>query len=119
MKGEPNVIKGSAIDLICELSDPGLPEATYKWERDVNGVVADLGQGISWKKAVAEPSDEGTYACWGANDIGDGNKGELKLNVNEKPTFLGLAWPDSMDVKENEVKTFANGEYYRRMMLAR
>ena len=109
VKGASDVTQGDAISLTCELSDSGNPLATFKWQMKNNdGVVKNLVEVSSTLKIpTSKREDEGVYVCWGINTIGEGAKGEMKVNVNVVPA-IGSDWKSTVDVKENKVGQIFN-----------
>ena len=100
-----NVTEGSRLILACDLADVGVPAGTVRWQfQPTGGAVRDIAeQSRTHVVDKAERPDEGTYFCWGTNEIGNGAKGSLKVNVNVPPLIERDGWEDQQDVKEDEV----------------
>lgn len=87
---KPIVHVGNGVTLTCSANPPGWPVPQFKWFRDNGGETSNnvLFQGSQYVIPRAHEANEGRYQCLAANELGQGEKATIVLEVHQPPQFL-------------------------------
>ena len=73
------------IGITCSVSDPGYPQAIFKWSKDNQDQSGGEHGTISIRQRSATVrKHDGTWKCTPSNIIGDGPSGVISVIVNGK-----------------------------------
>jgi len=109
LPGRPQILpngptmKGGNIDLLCNLEDPGHPEAShFVWKKDGSELEESSA---NLTLTSLSPAHEGNYSCAAINSLGLGEEDSFQLEVTAPPKFL-MRLPEKTTLVSGEELTF-------------